>query len=80
MRIVLNGEAVEVAATRLSDILVECGYQQDRIATALNGEIVHRQLREQRRQRALGHWHRNVSHRGGLFRRHQAWFYNHGGL
>lgn len=47
MRIVLNGEAVEVAATLLSDILVECGYQQDRIATALNGEIVHRQLREQ---------------------------------
>lgn len=47
MRIVLNGEAVEVAATRLSDILVECGYQQDRIATAVNGEIVHRQLRDQ---------------------------------
>lgn len=47
MRIVLNGEAAEIAATRLNDILVECGYQQDRIATALNGEIVHRHLREQ---------------------------------
>ncbi len=47
MRIVLNGEAVEVEATRLSDILVECGYRQDRIATALNGEIIHRQLRDQ---------------------------------
>ena len=45
MRIKLNGETVEVETTRLSDILEECGYQHDRIATAVNGEIVHRQSR-----------------------------------
>lgn len=43
MRIELNGESVEVNATRLSDILDECGYQNARIATALNGDIVHKQ-------------------------------------
>lgn len=42
MRITLNGEVVEVETTHLSDILEECGYQGDRIATAVNGEIVHR--------------------------------------
>ena len=45
MRIKLNGEVVEVEATRLSDILVECGYRTECIATAVNGNIVHRQSR-----------------------------------
>ncbi len=45
MRIILNGNSVEVETTRLSDILEECGYQHDRLATAVNGEIVHRQSR-----------------------------------
>ena len=45
MRIILNGETVEVETTHLSDILEECGYRHERIATAINGEIVHRQLR-----------------------------------
>ncbi len=49
MRINLNGETVEVKTTRLSDILEECGYQHDRIATAVNGEIVHRQSRDEAR-------------------------------
>lgn len=45
MRITLNGKTIEVETTVLSDILEECGYQHDRIATAVNGEIVHRQAR-----------------------------------
>jgi len=49
MRINLNGEAVEVETTRLSDILEECGYHGERIATAVNGEIVHRQSRAETR-------------------------------
>ena len=49
MRINLNGETVEVQASRLSDILEECVYEHDRIATAVNGEIVHRQSRAETR-------------------------------
>ena len=49
MRINLNGETVEVQASRLSDILEECGYEHDRIATAVNGEIVHHQSRAETR-------------------------------
>ena len=49
MRIKLNGETVEVETTILSDILEECGYQHDHIATAVNGEIVHRQSRVETR-------------------------------
>lgn len=47
MRIELNGEVIEVQASRLSDVLIECGYTQNRIATAVNGEIVHRELHAQ---------------------------------
>ena len=49
MRIELNGESVEVEATVLSDILEERGYRHERIATAVNGEIVHRQSRAETR-------------------------------
>ena len=47
MRINLNGEIVEVEATRLGEILEECGYRGERFATAVNGEIVHRQSRSE---------------------------------
>jgi sulfur carrier protein len=47
MRIELNGETLEVRETCLSEILRECGYQDARIATALNGEIVHKQSRHE---------------------------------
>ena len=47
MRIELNGEVTEVKASRLSDVLIECGYTQNRIATAVNGEIVHREQHNQ---------------------------------
>ena len=47
MRIELNGESTQVSETCLSEILDECGYQNARIATALNGEIVHKQSRHE---------------------------------
>lgn len=45
MRIVLNGESREVTAQTLSALLAECGYEDKGVATALNGEFVHRHLR-----------------------------------
>ena len=40
MRISLNGEPREVTATHLSDVLVELGFGDARVATAVNGEFV----------------------------------------
>lgn len=45
MRIELNGELREVGAEGLSDVLQECGYAHTRIATAVNGEFVHKTTR-----------------------------------
>ncbi|MCY4148067.1 MAG: sulfur carrier protein ThiS [Gammaproteobacteria bacterium] len=49
MRIIVNGESREVSNQLLSEILVECGYQQAHFATALNGVFIHRQQRESTR-------------------------------
>lgn len=40
MKILLNGEPREVNATRLSDVLIELGFEGATIATALNGDFV----------------------------------------
>ena len=40
MKIVVNGEKVEVTATRLDAILVELGHGKAKVATALNEEFV----------------------------------------
>lgn len=40
MRITLNGAPHEVRATRLSDVLVELGLADARVATAVNGDFV----------------------------------------
>ncbi len=45
MRIVLNGEQHDVEATELQGVLLECGYQSEKLATALNGVFVHRESR-----------------------------------
>ena len=45
MRIELNGETRDVNSTLLHDILAECGYQHEHIATALNGDFVHKSAR-----------------------------------
>ncbi|MBO6917174.1 MAG: sulfur carrier protein ThiS [Rhizobiaceae bacterium] len=45
MTIVLNGEKVDIKAASLIDALVELGYQDAKIATALNEEFVPETLR-----------------------------------
>ncbi len=40
MRILVNGAPHEVASTTLETLLVELGYTQPRLATALNGDFV----------------------------------------
>ncbi len=40
MRLEVNGEAVEVAATNLADLLTERGFDAASVATALNGDFV----------------------------------------
>ena len=45
MRIVLNGQYCNVKNTTLDQILIECGYTNSAIATALNDTIVHKQAR-----------------------------------
>lgn len=45
MRLTVNGEAREVAATTLEALLRELEYEGDWLATACNGEIVHRENR-----------------------------------
>lgn len=40
MKIVLNGEQVETQSASLNDILVELGYGDGKVATALNEEFI----------------------------------------
>ncbi|CUI49022.1 sulfur carrier protein ThiS [Cognatishimia activa] len=40
MKIVVNGEKVEVTATQLDAILIELGHGEAKVATALNEEFV----------------------------------------
>lgn len=49
MRVTVNGEEKDVDGARMGDILRECGYVDEHVATALNGEFVHRHLRENTR-------------------------------
>ncbi|MBY3027436.1 sulfur carrier protein ThiS [Rhizobium leguminosarum] len=45
MKVIVNGEAQDVAAETLSELLVLMEYEGDRLATAVNGELVHREDR-----------------------------------
>jgi len=47
MRIIINGDETQVQATLLSEVLRECGYAHQRIATAVNGDFVHTAARAQ---------------------------------
>ena len=40
MKIIINGENIEVQATALDQLLVELGYVNSRVATAVNGVFV----------------------------------------
>ncbi|MEM7467444.1 MAG: sulfur carrier protein ThiS [Pseudomonadota bacterium] len=46
MRITVNGEDLSVDSEVLAEILQECGYEQQKIATAVNGEFVCRSSRD----------------------------------
>lgn len=45
MKIIVNGQSLEVTATLLDAALGELGYGEARVATALNGEFVPRPAR-----------------------------------
>lgn len=45
MKLTVNGEAVELEAASLSDLLSKLDYEGDWLATAINGELVHREER-----------------------------------
>ncbi len=45
MTYIVNGEAVESAAATLADLLTTLEYEGEWLATAVNGELVHREDR-----------------------------------
>ncbi|MEZ2221664.1 sulfur carrier protein ThiS [Rhizobium sp. RCC_161_2] len=50
MRLIVNGEPQTITVTTLSELLATLDYEGDWLATAVNGELVHR---EDRADRAL---------------------------
>ena len=46
MRLIINGEPQTTAATTLSQLLAALEYEGEWLATAVNGELVHREDRE----------------------------------
>lgn len=45
MTFIINGEEQEIAATTLADLLSVLDYEGEWLATAVNGELVHREDR-----------------------------------
>ena len=45
MTLIINGEEQEVAAENLADLLQALDYEGDWLATAVNGDLVHREDR-----------------------------------
>ena len=45
MTLIINGEEQEIAAATLADLLSALDYHGDWLATAVNGELVHREDR-----------------------------------
>jgi len=45
MKLIVNGEPKEVAAATLEELLALMDYEGDWLATAVNGELVHREDR-----------------------------------
>ena len=46
MTFIINGEEQDVAAETLADLLVALEYEGEWLATAVNGELVHRENRD----------------------------------
>ncbi|WP_331376471.1 sulfur carrier protein ThiS [Sinorhizobium chiapasense] len=49
MRLIVNGEEQDVAAATLSELLAQLEFEGDWLATAVNGELVHRTERANHR-------------------------------
>lgn len=47
MKLIVNGEPQTVAAATLSELLAALDYEGDWLATAVNGELVHRDDRSE---------------------------------
>ena len=47
MKLIVNGEAIEAAATTLTLLLDELGYEHDFLATARNSELVPAETRSE---------------------------------
>ncbi|CAN7560677.1 sulfur carrier protein ThiS [Rhizobium rhizogenes] len=45
MRLIVNGESQTITVATLSELLVTLDYEGDWLATAVNGELVHREDR-----------------------------------
>ncbi|QND44815.1 sulfur carrier protein ThiS (plasmid) [Rhizobium lusitanum] len=45
MRLIVNGEPQTIPVTTLSELLITLDYEGDWLATAVNGELVHREDR-----------------------------------
>ena len=45
MKLIVNGEPQTITVTTLSELLVTLDYEGDWLATAVNGELVHREDR-----------------------------------
>ena len=43
MKFTVNGEALELDAGNLADLLAKLDYEGDWLATAVNGDLVHRE-------------------------------------
>ncbi|OJG00072.1 sulfur carrier protein ThiS [Pararhizobium antarcticum] len=48
MKLIVNGENEDLESATLADLLVTLDYEGDWLATAVNGEIVHRKDRASR--------------------------------
>jgi sulfur carrier protein len=46
MKLTVNGEALELDAGNLADLLLKLDYEGDWLATAVNGDLVHRDERD----------------------------------
>lgn len=45
MKLIVNGEPQDIAAATLSELLALMDYEADWLATAVNGELIHREDR-----------------------------------
>ncbi|MBP2234088.1 sulfur carrier protein [Sinorhizobium kostiense] len=45
MTLIVNGEMLEMSAATLSELLLALEYEGEWLATAVNGELVHREIR-----------------------------------